>query len=295
MDKNAFSDFISTKKILISDGATGSSLQQRGLDKGTAAEKWVLENPQAIKQLHLDFLQAGSDILLTCTFGANRYRLEHAGLADKVVEINSSAVRILREAIGERPILAAGSIGPLGQMLQPLGLLSVEAAQKAYAEQALALREAGVDMLVIETQFDLQEARAAIEGTLSVCDLPIVCSFSYDRGVKTMMGVSPTKMAQELGEYELAALGINCGNSLADNLSCLKELRLATELPIWFKPNAGLPTIDKMRNPVYSTTPQDMAEGVLEWIQSGAHIIGGCCGTSPEHLAAIAVEVNANR
>jgi len=291
MNTNDFRKYINTKRVLVSDGATGSNLQARGLDKGKAAEVWVLENPQAIRQLHADFLQAGSDILLTCSFGANRFRLDHAGLADKIQEVNSRAVQIAREAIGDRSTLVAGSIGPLGQMLKPLGLLDSADAQQAYAEQARALSEAGADILVIETQFDIEEAKAAIQGVQSVCDLALVCSFSYDRGVKTMMGISPTKMATELEEFDLAALGINCGKSLTDNLACLQELKKATDAPIWFKPNAGLPSVDEMGDAVYATTPSDMAILVPEWMVSGAVIIGGCCGTSPQHLAAIAAQV----
>ncbi len=286
-----FTDLLHEKKLLISDGATGSSLQQRGLDKGKSTETWVLENPEAIKQLHLDFLNAGSDILLTCTFGGNRIRLEHAGLADKVEKVNSQAVQIAREAIAGRPALVAGSMGPLGQMLKPLGLLEVEDARKIYAEQAQVLSKAGVDLLLIETQFDINEATAAIQGAQSVSDLPIICSFSYDRGVKTMMGTSPTKMAAAFNTMKLTALGINCGKSLQDNLLCLQELKKATDLPIWFKPNAGLPTVDESGNAVYSITPEDMGNEVAKWVADGAVIIGGCCGTSPSHLAAIAKEV----
>jgi 5-methyltetrahydrofolate--homocysteine methyltransferase len=292
---NKFTDLLNSNKYLVSDGATGSNLQQRGLDKGKAAENWIFENPEAIKQLHLDFINAGSDILLTCTFGANRLRLEHGGLGDKVKETNIQAVQIAREAVGDRNILIAGSMGPLGQMLKPLGSLDVEDAHQIYTEQALALSTAGVDLLIIETQFDIDEATAAILGARSVCETPIICSFSYDRGVKTMMGISPTKMAQMLSKFDLSAVGINCGKSLQDNLTCLKELRQVTGLPIWFKPNAGLPTVDEMGNAVYTTTPADMGNEVVNWIAEGAAIIGGCCGTSPAHLAAMAAEVKKSR
>ncbi len=288
---NKFTDLLHEKKLLVSDGATGSSLQQRGLDRGKAAETWVLENGEAIKQLHLDFLNAGSDILLTCTFGGNRIRLEHAGLADKLEEVNTRAVQIAREAIAEKPALIAGSMGPLGQMLKPLGLLEIEDAKKIYAEQAQVLSKAGVDLLLIETQFDINEAIAAIQGAQSASNLPIICSFSYDRGVKTMMGTSPTKMAAAFNTMNLTALGINCGKSLQDNLTCLQELKKATDLPIWFKPNAGLPTVDESGNAIYSITPEDMGNEVSKWAAEGAVIIGGCCGTSPNHLAAIAKEV----
>lgn len=288
---NKFNEFLKSKKLLVSDGATGSSLQQHGLDKGKPAEIWLYENPDAIQQLHLDFIRAGADILLTCTFGANALRLEHAGLSGKVKEANTLAVEIAQNAVADRAVLVAGSIGPLGQMLKPLGLLAVDDARNIYAEQAQALCEAGVDLLVIETQFDIQEASAAIQGARSMCDLPIICSFSYDRGVKTMMGVSPTQMVQTFSSFNLAAFGINCGKSLEDNLRCLKELKQVTDKPIWFKPNAGLPTVDETGKINYSTTPADMGSQVKEWVAEGAVIIGGCCGTSPAHLAAIAEKV----
>lgn len=292
MKTNELINYIDEHKTLISDGATGSNLQSRGLDKGKAAETWVLENPDAIQQLHNDFLESGANILLTCTFGANHFRLEHGGLGNKVNTVNHKAVEIARKAIGEQEVLLAGSMGPLGQMLKPLGLLEIDEAQQAYAEQAKALAHAGADFLLIETQFDINEARAAIQGALSVCELAIICSFSYDRGTKTMMGTSPTKMAQELADFDLAALGINCGKSLENNLSCLQELVSVTDKAVWFKPNAGLPTLDEMGDAIYSITPAEMGAQAPSWVKAGAAIIGGCCGTSPEHLAAIAANVH---
>jgi 5-methyltetrahydrofolate--homocysteine methyltransferase len=166
--------------------------------------------------------------------------------------------------------------------------LAEEAAVAAYAEQARVLSEEGVDLLVIETQFDLNEAKAAIRGAKSVTDLPLVCSFSYDRGTRSMMGVKPAQMGSELAEAGVAALGINCGRSLEDNLKALNELRQVTSLPLWFKPNAGLPHNDEAGNLQYDVTPEMMAAQVSQWIEAGARLIGGCCGTSPEHLQAIA-------
>jgi 5-methyltetrahydrofolate--homocysteine methyltransferase len=173
-------------------------------------------------------------------------------------------------------------------MLQPYGVLSEVDAEAAYAEQAAVLSEAGVDVLVIETQFDLNEAKAAIRGARSVTGLPLVCSFSYDRGTRTMMGVKPAQMGKELAEAGVTALGINCGRSLEDNLQALRELRQVTGLPIWFKPNAGLPHNDADGGSQYDVTPEMMAAQVPLWIEAGAQLVGGCCGTSPEHLEAIA-------
>ena len=161
-----------------------------------------------------------------------------------------------------------------------------------YRDQANILVKSGVDILVVETQFDLAEASIGVSAALAAGDLPVICSFSFDRGTKTMMGVSPTKFAQALGKSGVAALGINCGKSLEDNLNALKELANATDLPIWYKPNAGLPKLTDDGKPFYDVTPEIMASNVESWIESGARIIGGCCGTTPAHLKAIAEIVN---
>ncbi len=285
---NKFLDAIQSGKIIIADGATGSNLQQRGLPDGKSGEAWVLENPQAILALARDFIAAGAEILLTCTFGASRLHLANMGLDAECEQINLTAAKLARQAAESSGAFVAGSIGPTGQMLDPYGPLAAADAEAAFAEQARFLAAGGVDLIVIETQFDLGEAAAAVRGVRSACDLPLVCSFSYDRGTRTMMGVSPAKAALALNDSGVDLLGINCGRSLTDNLAALRELQAATSLPIWFKPNAGLPVTDDLGNVVYQTTPQQMAEAVPAWIAAGARVIGGCCGTSPEHLSAIA-------
>ena len=295
MTANSFLDRLSSGDILVLDGATGTNLQRRGLPSGMPSDVWVLDNPAAVRQLYADFLAAGSDILLTNTFGSSRLHLGHAGLADRFEETNRRAVELLREVIQGTPTLAAGSLGPLGEMLQPYGSLSAEDAERYYAEQAQVLSAAGVDLLVVETQFDLTEALAAVRGVRTVSDLPLVCSFSYDRGARTMMGVKPAQMALALVDHGVAALGINCGRSLEDNLKALHELRQATNLPLWFKPNAGLPRTDESGALHYDVTPEIMAGQVPAWIEAGARLIGGCCGTSPEHLQAIARVVKDRR
>ena len=285
---NKFLDAIQTGKIIIADGATGSNLQQRGLPDGKSGEAWVLENPKAILALARDFIAAGAEILLTCTFGASRLHLANMGLEAECEQINLTAAKLARQAAESSGAFVAGSIGPTGQMLDPYGPLAAADAEAAFAEQARFLATGGVDLIVVETQFDLGEAVAAVRGVRSACDLPLVCSFSYDRGTRTMMGVSPAKAARAMHELDVDLLGINCGRSLADNLAALQELRVATSLPIWFKPNAGLPVTNDQGNGMYQTTPQQMAEAVPAWIAAGARVIGGCCGTSPEHLNAIA-------
>ncbi len=295
MDSQNFSDLLFEKKVVVSDGATGTNLIQRGLEQGVTAENWVIDNPEKIKQLHLDFIEVGAEIILTSTFGGSEIRLKHSGLGDKYEQVNHAAVTLAKEAVKNTRVLVAGSIGPLGQMLKPFGTIDIMKAESYYAKQAAALCAVGVDIIVIETQFDLNEAKAAISGVKSSCQQALICSFSFDRGVKTMMGVSPSSFAREVEDLGLSAIGINCGKSLDDNFNALKELVNATDIPIWFKPNAGLPHLDDFGKPTYDITPEQMAENAAAWIETGARIIGGCCGTTPEHLKAIANIVKTSR
>ena len=295
MNSKEFFILLKEKKIIISDGATGTNLFQRGLKRGVTPEDWVIDNPKKIIELHQDFIKAGAEIILTSTFGGSEIRLEQSGLGEKYKLINHTAVTLAKKAVLDTHVLVAGSMGPLGQMLKPLGTLSINEAENFYSRQAKALCTAGVDIIVIETQFDLNEAKAAIRGVKFSCEQALVCSFSFDRGVRTMMGVSPTSFAKEVEGLGLSAIGINCGKSLDENLRALKELSDATDTPIWFKPNAGLPHLDESGEPLYDITPNQMAEDVALWIEAGAKIIGGCCGTTPEHLKAIARVISSTR
>ena len=285
---SSFLDRLRAGEILISDGATGTNLQARGLARGLASEQWVLDNPEAIVRLHRDFIAAGSNILLTSTFGGTALRLEHNDLHTRAAEINRRAVELARQASDGRPALVAGSLGPTGHLLEPLGPLTRDDAVKAYADQARWLAEGGADLLVIETQFDLAEAAAAVEGARSTTHLPLVCSFSFDMGRRTMMGVQPAQMAQEFTALGVDVIGVNCGRSLEENLVVLKAVRAATDRPVWFKPNAGLPRMGDDDTAIYDVTPAMMGEAAAQWLAAGAQIIGGCCGTTPEHLREIA-------
>jgi 5-methyltetrahydrofolate--homocysteine methyltransferase len=275
-------------KPLVIDGATGTNLQTRGLPTGAPSDSWVLDNPVEVLRLHHDFLRAGSDIILTNTFGSTRVHLTHAGLESRFEETNRRAAELAREAAAPFGALVGGSLGPLGEMVAPLGTLSEASAEAEYAAQARLLAEAGVDFLVIETQFDLTEASAALRGVQSVTDLAVIVSFSYDRGTRTMMGVKPAQMARTFAGLGVAALGINCGRSLEDNLKALGELRAATDLPLWFKPNAGMPKAGPGGQTVFDVEPAAMGAAAPTWIAAGAALVGGCCGTSPQHLTAIA-------
>jgi 5-methyltetrahydrofolate--homocysteine methyltransferase len=293
MSKPSFMEKIRSGDILVADGATGTNLLNRGLFRGTPSEEWIIKNPDEVIRLHRDFIQAGADILLTNTFGGSPLRLESAELVGRAAEVNREAVRLARQAAEGAAVFVAGSIGPSGKLLKPYGPLEETDVYESFAAQIKALSEAGVDLLVIETQFDLREASIAVEAAKSVSDLPLVCSFSYDRGNRTMMGVRPAQMASEIEPLGVDMLGVNCGRSLEENLEALKELYAATDLPLWYKPNAGLPELDPDGNTIYNLTPQEMGSRVGSAIDFGAQVIGGCCGTSPSHLAQIAKSVKA--
>jgi 5-methyltetrahydrofolate--homocysteine methyltransferase len=286
-------DFLATRP-LVADGATGSNLQQRGLEKGEPGERWVLDNPDGIKKLYSDFICAGSDIILSCTFGASEYLLKQHDIFDQQTAIVAKAVVLAKEAIGNKTVFVAGSMGPLGQLMQPLGLLSEENAYGAYYNLATLLDQAGVDFLLIETQFDIAEATVAIKACQEASSLPVICSFSFDRGTRTMMGVKPEIFAKEISAKGVMAVGINCGKNIDQNLEVLSIVKENTDLPIWFKPNAVLPEVDSNGDTVYKTTPEDMQEMAVQALARGANIIGGCCGTTPDHVKAIASAVKKN-
>ena len=287
MTDSIFLNRINSGEILVADGATGTTLLARGMQRGATSETWVMEQPDEIIQLHKDFIAAGADIILTSTFGGTSIRLRNSTLEGHAVTVNQRAVSLARQAVEGTHTIVAGSLGPVGQLLKPYGPLEIDDVITAYTEQAQAITQAGADLLVIETQFDMNEVKAAIQGVRSVSNLPLVVSLSYDRGERTMMGVSPSQAGKELDTLPVDVIGVNCGRSLYENLHNLVELREVTSKPIWFKPNAGLPRVDAQGATVYDTTPDMMGSQVQAWITSGAQIVGGCCGTSPDYLRKI--------
>lgn len=284
--------------MLVADGATGTMLQGLGLEAGMAPELWVVERPDLIRTLHRGYVEAGADLILTCTFGGTRFRLASHGLADRVVEVNRRAAELAREVAanssnsnGARTIFVAGDMGPTGQLLKPLGSVTSEEAASAYAEQATGLAEGGADFLIIETMSDLGEALAAIEGARRVTDLPIVCTFSFDTHGRTMMGLKPETVAQEIGPL-VEGIGANCGKDPAEYMDVINTMRgtlrrVAPEVILWAKPNAGLPHLvdDHVE---YDATPEYLGQLAPKLQEAGAQIVGGCCGTTPAHVAAMA-------
>lgn len=285
-----FIERIRNGEILVADGATGTNLQKIGLVSGQSPESWVLEQPEKILALASSFVEAGSDIILTCTFGGTRLRLRESPLADSVLEINHRAAEIAQKAASRRlGVLVGGSLGPTGLLMKPYGPLTPEEAAVAFEEQTKSLTETGVDLLVIETQFALEEAKAALDGVRRVTDLPVIVSFSYDRGVRTMMGVKPSQVTSTFLDLGASVIGANCGTTLENMEKILQEYHTAVPKAIlWAKPNAGLPELGVDNQAVYKITPGEMGEYAIKFIAAGARIVGGCCGSTPEHIAGIA-------
>jgi 5-methyltetrahydrofolate--homocysteine methyltransferase len=283
----AFADLVGDRAVVLADGATGTNYQVMGLAPGMAPEEWVFESPERVRALHHRFAAAGSDLVLTCTFGATSLRLADGPLAGRATKVNVRAAELAREAVGGE-LLVAGSMGPSGQLIEPYGGLSRKVCVEAYAEQARALAAGGVDLLVLETFFALEEALWALEGVQSAVDLPLVVSFSFDQGTRTMMGVSAVEVVAALAGTGVAAVGLNCGRSLEDTDVVVDEfIATGSGLPLWVKPNAGVPKIvgDTV---VYEADPDTFAQHVVRYAERGARIVGGCCGATPEHISALA-------
>jgi methionine synthase I (cobalamin-dependent) len=283
----SFPDLLAESRVLVADGATGTNYQDLGIQPGVAPEEWVFDAPEKVQELHRRFADAGSDLVLTCSFGATGLRLADGPLAGRTVEVNRCAAKLAREAVGEER-LVAGSLGPTGQLIEPYGPLTRDVCVDAYAEQAGALADGGVDLLVLETFFALEEAVWAVEGVRRATDLPLVASFSFDQGTRTMMGVSAADVIEAFADSGLAALGLNCGRSLADTDAVVDEfLAAGLGIPLWVKPNAGVPKVvgDAV---VYEADPELLASHVAGYVERGARIVGGCCGSTPAHVAAIA-------
>jgi 5-methyltetrahydrofolate--homocysteine methyltransferase len=284
-------DFLSRLKsdrVIVADGAMGTMLQSVGLPVGASPEAWLLENPDPVCGVHRAYVEAGADLILTCTFGGTRTRLKRPGLADRVAEVNRRAVEIACEAVEDRAYVA-GDIGPLGEFLAPMGKITYEQAVDIFAEQAGALAEAGVDVLYIETMSDLNEARAAVEGAQQVSSgIPITITLSFDRNGWTNMGVSPEQAAKTLLAMGVDGIGANCGATLEMTEGALAKIHeVAPQALLIAKPNAGKPRMVNWEE-VYDATPADMAEYARKFIALGARIVGGCCGSTPEHIRAIA-------
>ena len=284
--KRLFEELLATAPVL-TDGAWGTEMQARGLQAGDCPDEWNLSHPERVEQVARAYVEAGSRIILTNTFGANRIMLVRHGLAEKVQDINRAGVEISRRAaVGSARVFA--SMGPCGKLLFA-DEVSAEEVSQAFEEQARALADAGADAIVIETMSDPAEAKLAVAAAAAT-GLPVVACMTFDSGRehdRTMMGTTPEEAARVLSDGGADVVGANCGQGAEGYIAICKRLRAVTDLPLWMKPNAGLPELLDGRLH-YSETPQSFAGQAKALVAAGASFIGGCCGTSPEFIRELA-------
>jgi 5-methyltetrahydrofolate--homocysteine methyltransferase len=282
---------IAAGEVLISDGAMGTFLQAKGLQPGECPESWNVSHPDAVQSIADAYISAGSDIVETNSFGATSYKLREYGLTDQVGAFNAAAAKLAKDAMGGKGYVAA-SIGPTGQIVEDEGGEVTEAdLYTAFKEQVVALVAGGADAFCIETMSSITEAVQAIKAAKENSDLPVICTFTFEpgaRGFRTMMGATPDVAAEAAVEAGADVIGANCGNGIANMIDITKQLRAAApKTPILIHANAGMPVFENGAT-VFKETPDDMAGRVAELVAAGANIIGGCCGTTPAHIAAMA-------
>ena len=279
---------IDSGDVLISDGGIGTFLQQHGLEAGGDPEAFNITNPDIVKKMAHEYYSAGSDIVLTNSFGGTIFRQKHYGLEEKVSELNKQAALIAKSQMPEGKFLL-GSVGPTGQFLEPYGDLSEKDMYEAFKQQIVALEEGGVDGVVIETMTAIEEASIAIKAAIDNTNLLVAATMTFDKGPRgyfTMMGITPESAATELTKAGAHIVGSNCGNGINNMLEIAEKMRKSTDNPILIHSNAGIPTM-KSGKIIYPETPEYMAERFMKLKDIGVNIIGGCCGTNPNHINAI--------
>jgi 5-methyltetrahydrofolate--homocysteine methyltransferase len=278
------------ERTLLGDGAMGTQLQYAGLEPGGAGEGWNISEPDKVLKIQKGYADAGSDCILTNTFGGCRIMLRRHGLDDKVAAINKAAVQIVRDAFGDREGYVIGDIGPFGGIMEPYGEIPPADVIEAFEEQAAALVEGGADAIIIETQTSLEELGIGIRAAKKAGAPCIIGSMAYDMlvdesGFKTMMGIGPEQAAEFMVEEGVNVVALNCGTGMTIQraLEGVRHYGSVTDKPTMVQPNAGLPELVNLKV-VYRETPEEMGVGVLPLLEAGAGIIGGCCGSTPDHI-----------
>jgi len=278
-----------TTRVLLGDGAMGTQLQQAGLEPGECGEAWTLDHPDRVLRIQRNSVEAGSDVLITCTFGASRIMLDRHGEGARTVDINRAAAAIAREALGDHGYVL-GDIGPFGGLMEPYGDVARADVERAFREQARALVEGGVDGIIIETQTALEELEIAIAAAREAGAKVVVGSVAFDRmadedDVRTMMGVSPEQAAEFMAMRGCDVAGLNCGTGVDVRMAAhiTRRYRDACGLPVMAQPNAGVPTLENMKV-VYRQSPEEMAAELPALLAAGPRIVGGCCGSTPAHI-----------
>lgn len=289
MKRKKLTDILSKGDVLVSDGAWGTLLQQNGLKAGECPELMSIERSDVVYSVAQEYINAGSDMIETNSFGGSAFKLEYYGLREKVEEINRKAAELSRKAAGESKWVI-GSMGPTGKMLV-VGDVTEEQLYEAFKQQAIALEKGGADGVIVETMSDVNEAALAVRAVRENTQLTIIASFTFEHTVqdefRTMMGISPTQAAERALAEGAHIIGTNCGNGYEGLERVIREMAdVSKNIPKLIQPNAGIPqNINGVD--VFQATPEEMAEKVPLWVEAGAQIIGGCCGTNPEHIRAI--------
>jgi len=289
MSRGKIVDAVKSGRVLISDGAWGTCLQQKGLQPGECPELWCIERPDDVMTVAKDYIEAGADMVESDSFGGTSFKLEHYGLAEKASEINEAAAKISREAAGENNWVIA-SIGPTGKMLL-MGDVTEDELYNAFKTQAIAFEKGGADAVCIETMSAIDEATLAVKAAKENTSLEVICTFTFEKTVnddyRTMMGVAPKEMATAMIEAGADIIGTNCGNGIERMIDIVKEIRAAApNTPILVHANAGAP-VNVNGIDTFPETPEDMKSQIPALIKAGANIIGGCCGTTPAHIKAM--------
>jgi len=278
--------YLLNERVLMLDGAMGTMLQQDGMRAGECPELFGINNPGVLSDIHRQYVEAGSDIIETNTFGGNRLKLNEYGLGDRVREINAEAVRIAKKAAGSRALVAA-SIGPTGRLLQPMGEVTFDDLYTVFAEQIEACAAGGADLISIETMTDIGEMRAALIAAQQNCRLPVIAHMTFESDGRTMTGTDPMTAALTLSAFQPLAIGANCSGGARELIAVLQQMAQYSTVPLSIEPNAGLPQLINDQT-VFPDSPEEMAEYALRLREAGASIIGGCCGTTPAHIRAMA-------
>ena len=286
MTRKQFREMIESRVIVL-DGATGTNLQKAGMPTGVCPEQWILEHPQALIDLQRAYVEAGTDIVYAPTFTASRIKLEEYGLSDRLEEMNRALVALSKEAVAGSGALVAGDLTMTGKQLAPIGDLPFETLVEVYREQSRVLADAGVDLFVVETMMSLQETRAALIAIREVCDLPVMASLTYESDGRTLYGTDAKTAMVVLQSLGADVVGLNCSTGPMEMVSAVELMREVANIPILAKPNAGLPQLEDGVT-VYHMSPEEFAAAGAELVKAGASVVGGCCGTTPAHIAALA-------
>ena len=276
--------------IVILDGATGSNFRRAGMPVGVCSELWALEHPEVVVELQRAYVDAGSQIVYAPTFSANRIGLGMHGLEGRLQEINAGLVALSKRAADGRA-LVAGDITTTGKILEPQGDMTYQQLLDVYKEQVQALAEAGADLIVAETMLTLEETMAALEAAQAVCGLPVMCTLTLEADGHLLYGGTAVEAVEALQEMGAAALGLNCSVGPDQLESVVSSMKAVAKVPVIAKPNAGMPTMDDQGFAHYSMSPEDFARAMKKLTWRGARIVGGCCGTDPEYIRALAQAV----